>query len=142
MRLTPQSFISGYCARIRAAMPSISAWAAATVTPGRRRPATNSVWLSRISFGGSIVSGTQMSPAASTVSAGGATPTMVYAVPFNVAARPTMSGAPPKRRFHSDSLIIATGAAPGFSSASANPCPTIGFTPSRGSSDGETDSPL
>ena len=61
----------------RAAIVSISACAGASVTPGLSRPTTNSTWFSRISFGGSMTSGTQMSPAVSTASARGAMPTTV-----------------------------------------------------------------
>ena len=53
-----------------------------------------------------------------------------------------MPVAPPKRRFHSESLMSATGAAPGFSSASENPWPIAGRTPSTGSSDGEMAKPV
>ena len=65
-----------------------------------------------------MTSGTHTSPVVNTVSARGATPMTRIAMPFSMAGRPTTAGSPPKRRRQSVSLISATGAAPGLSSAS------------------------
>ena len=61
---------------------------------------------------------------------------MVVGVPFRFTVRPTSERSRPKRRFHSPSPIMATLAAPGFSSASSKARPATGCTPSRRSSDG------
>ena len=60
----------------------------------------------------------------------GSTPTIVCGVVSSVAALPPIVGSPPKRPFQSRALIMATGAAPGESSAGRNPRPTTGRTPS------------
>src|SRR5262249_3134693 len=84
---------------------------------------TKMTWFNRISRPGSMVSGVQISPPVSTVSAGGAIPTIVVSTPLSASVRPTRAGSLPKRRFQIPSPIIATGTAPGFSSSSANERP-------------------
>jgi hypothetical protein len=60
----------------------------------------------------------------------------VVGTPFSVTLRPTIDGSRPKRRVQTPAPIIATGAAPGFSSSSVNPRPATGDKPRALSSPG------
>ena len=77
-----------------------------------------------------------MSPFESSVNDAGAIPTTVWSTPLSVRLRPTIDGSPPKRRFQSPSLIIATRALPGDPRLRGTIAPSTGLMPSNGKSDG------
>ena len=56
----------------------------------------------------------------------GITPTIVRPTPSTIICRPITDGSPPSFRFHSDSPMSTTGAAPGCTSASLNARPERG----------------
>ncbi len=124
------AFVSGYSCSSRRAIVASSAAAPSRVAPAASRPNTSS----RVASPRSVAAGSKASGNHTRLSNGnrkpsGITPITVWGVPFARTTVPTMSGSAAYRFSHTSRLSTIVGGAPGRSSPSRKPRPTIGRAP-------------